>query len=91
MHIGRDTTLDPGLRNRLDRPPLFARHPGARASSSGRPGCVRGSLADRRLGDDAERTRGGIGGFIDVEIEVPTLALSEREQNVEALAEARGS
>ena len=76
----------PRFRNRLDRPPLFVlileRQRAAMADQDS-PG---EASPDRRLRDDAERTRGGIGGFIDVKIEVPALALGEREQNVEALA-----
>ena len=94
VHIAHRQRHDgePGARDLLD-------HPLARSSSSWRASeqqwptrilpakrCCR-----RRVGDDAERARGGIGGFVDMEIEVPALALGEREQSVERFAASAGS
>ena len=39
--------------------------------------------AQRRIGYRAQRARSGVGGFVDVEIQIPTLALGEREQRIE--------
>ena len=47
------------------------------------------SALNRHVGDDLERVRGGIGAFVDVEVELPALAVGEVEQNFEALAQAR--
>ena len=44
---------------------------------------------DHGLGNDAERAGGGIGGFIDMEIEIPAFPFGQREEGVEALAQPR--
>ena len=40
------------------------------------------------LRDDAQRARRGIGGFVDMEIEVPAFALGEAEHDVQTFAHA---
>ena len=81
-HRQRDD-VDPRPRDRLDRAPRLVRRPAAKASSNVRPGCVRGTVARSAVSAiTAKRTRGRIGGFVDVEIEVPTLALGKREKNL---------
>ena len=43
----------------------------------------------RGFGDHAQRSGGGIGGFVDMKIEIPALAFGEREQPVEGALKLR--
>ena len=45
-------------------------------------------VADCGFGNHAEGLRSGVGGFVDMEVEVPALALGKREQNVERFGKA---
>ena len=87
LHIGSETTLTPAFATAsIVRLLLVLVLERQRAAMADQDAAGKAAL-DRRLRDDAKRTRGGIGGFVDVEIEVPALALGEREQNVEAFAQ----
>ena len=51
-------------------------------------GALKAAL-NRHVGDDLESARRGIGAFIDMEVELPALALGEVEQDAEPLVQLR--
>ena len=89
MHIGRDTTLKPRARDRVDGPlPLVILLQRERAAVADQDGPRKATL-DRHVGDDLERASCGIGAFVDVEVELPALALREFEEDSEPVAQIR--
>ena len=52
---------------------------------------ARKAALDRHVGDDLERASGRIGAFVDVEVELPALALRELEEDAERLRRRSGT
>ena len=46
-------------------------------------------LRSRGLGDEAKRARRRVGGFVDMEIELPAFSIRKSEQNVQTFLQAR--
>ena len=49
----------------------------------------RKAALNRHVGDDLERASCGIGAFVDVEVELPALALREFEEDAEPVTQIR--
>ena len=78
---------EPGARRGLDRPFALVVVLDCERTAVADQDAPGKAALERRLGDDAQRPGLRIGGFVDMEVEVPALALGEREQGDEAVAE----